>query len=353
MKKIVFFIGTLTFGGAERVLSILSNSFAKNDYDVTILTYYDQDICYEIDKKIKIVCVENKVKEGNILNKILWIRKFVGNNFDIAFSFLSPFNMLFIASTLFMKIPVIVADRNDPRCIPNKTILRFIRNILYCFANNVIVQTKRNKEYFCKFIQKKSIVIPNPISPSLQKGIAIASKKEKVIVTVGRLMEQKNHEMLINAFSKILTEYPDYKLHIYGEGPLEDKLNALIIRLNLEDKAILKGTSSTIFEDIKLAQIFALSSNFEGMPNVLIEAMCLGIPVVSTKVSGATDFVVNGENGLLINVGQEQELVDAFSLLIGDEELRNKCAHNASDIYEQLQEKIILEQWIKVLRDFF
>lgn len=349
MKKIVFFIGSLEFGGAERVLSILASRLANQGYAVTILMYYNRSVCYLLDANVQVTSVEAECSSKQILRRMSWIRSYVKNNFDLGISFLAPFNMLFITATLGLKTPILVADRNDPRRVPNNSILRLARDVLYCFSNHVVAQTQANKAYFSKIVQNKTTVIPNPISPALIKGDALIQSKEQVLVTVGRLADAKNHAILIRAFSRVKQTHPTYQLHIYGDGSLKEALQEQIDALNMSDSIILKGTSNCIFDEIKTAQLFVLSSYYEGMPNALIEAMCLGLPVVSTKVSGAVDFIEDKENGLLVGNDQEQELVDAINLLLDDSTLRTKCAESASQLFDQLQEDVITDQWCFVI----
>src|SRR5690606_37218842 len=135
---------------------------------------------------------------------------------------------------------------------------------------------------------------------------------------VGRLHEQKNQQLLVNAFAKISNEYPDYKLEIFGEGELRDLLEEQISKLNLEGKVILRGTTNTLFDEIIDASLFVLSSDFEGMPNALMEAMSLGLPCISTdcKPGGAKELIENKVNGLLSNRLSEKNLYECIKYML-------------------------------------
>lgn len=350
MKKHLFFIGTLINGGAERVVSILSGKMAEQGLNVEILAYYDVPIFYEIHPKVKITCVERQTGTKSKVKNAFWIRRYFKENAEVVISFLAPFNIMAIACNVGSKIPIIVADRNDPTKVPSNLLSRKIRDILYCFSDGIIVQTKKNRDYFCKTVQQKSEVIYNPISLGEKAGSACKAKKEKVIVSVGRLTEQKNQKLLLRAFKNILTDYPDYRLIIYGEGPLREKLENEAKVLGIESKISLPGNVSDVHERIKTAELFVLCSDYEGMPNVLIEAMCLGLPVISTKVSGATDLIEDHQNGILIERDSQEELETAMLELIREPKLTAKLAENAVELNEALELTKIMNQWIAFVK---
>ena len=202
--------------------------------------------------------------------------------------------------------------------------------ILYPLADGFVFQTKEAQEYFDKKIQKKSVIIPNPINEEFICE-PYNGEREKKIVTVGRLEEQKNHKMLIKAFSKLPEGLSEYKLIIYGEGSLRPELEKQIKELNLLGRVFLPGQVDDVKNRIYKAGLFVLSSNYEGMPNALMEAMALGVPCASTDCPcGGPRFLIKNEyNGLLYNVNNELELKLAINKIIGDEELSKKISKNA------------------------
>lgn len=348
-KRYIFFIGNLGSGGAERVVSILSNQMAEQELPVEVLTYYDNPIAYKISEKVKITAVETFTGKRNKLYNLLQIRKYFKKNATAVISFLAPFNMMAIAANLGNKIPIIVADRNDPTKVPSNTILRKLRDFLYMFADGIVVQTKKNQQYFNKIVRKKSVVIYNPINLGSNAGCALECKKEKQFVTAGRLMPQKNQEMMLKAFSTVSKKHPDYQLVIYGEGLSREKLENLIKELGVERQVLLPGNKNNVHDLMKSAEAFVMSSNYEGMPNALIEAMCLGLPCISTKVSGATDLIVDHENGLLTEVGHQEEFEKAMLELIENPELKMKLAENALKLNDALEVSKIMDQWIEFI----
>lgn len=351
-KRYVIFVPTLSQGGAERVISLLSKKMAEDGLSVTILLYKDLEPFYTIDPKVKLVCVARESGTTNLLKNLLWMRKFYRENADAVLSFLAPYNIVTLLATLGGKQTVIVADRNDPRFVPSQWPVRKLRDFLYRFADGVIVQTKHNQVYFSKAVREKSTIIYNPVDLGEKAGLALRSEKGKRIVSVGRLMPQKNQIMLLEAFARVRQHYPEHSLTIYGEGPYRETLEAKIAQLGLQEWVFLPGSVKDVHDRIADAELFVMSSNYEGMPNALIEAMCLGLPVISTAVSGATDLIRSGENGLLVDCGDADALAEAMEQLLGSEEKRETFGQEAVKLNDQLKIGDITQQWLDAVEHF-
>lgn len=351
LSKLIIFTGTLSHGGSERVISILSKALVKRFDQIEIILYHDKPIWYKLDESVKVTIIDKEInKKKNLINKLLWLRRYVmKNNTDLVISFLAPYNIFSILSLIGVNIPIIVAERNDPRYIPNKNYLRKLRNLLYKFSTSIVVQTLNNKQYFSKNLQKKIEVIYNPISLGDYSGLALRTIKEKKIVTVGRLINQKNQSMLIEAFSEVYKKFPEYRLVIYGEGDLRGKLNKQVEDLNLKDVVFLEGVKKDIHRLISDAELFVLTSEFEGMPNALIEAMSLGLPCISTKVSGAVDLIQSNKNGILIDKGNVNELVENIIKVIENKKFANSLGKNAIELNNTLDIRNIEHQWLELI----
>ena len=347
--NIVFTVGTMSAGGAERVVSFIANSLATDNNHITIVMWFDSPIFYTLNDKIGIIALESNSKIGKI-------REFRGIikqiNPDIVLSFLAPINIATIIAMIGLKIKLIVSERNDPRYVPFSPILRIVRNLLYRFSIAITTQTDNNKFYFSKQLQSKCTVIFNPVNikPEMQR-IALETKKKHKIVTVSRLVRQKNLQMLINAFEQSLQKYPAYELYIYGEGDEENKLKQIVTQKKLNGKVFFPGSVKDVHNKMIDAEIFILSSNFEGMPNALLEAMSLGLPCIATKVSGAVDLIEDGKNGVLISVGDEQSLANEICKLLADKNRRNIIGKEASKLFDKLSPNVIIEQWRRYIAD--
>ena len=237
MKKTIFFVSSMDDGGAQRVISILTEKMVQKSMDVEIVTYLDAPVLYPVPSEVKIVCAEKCTGKKSVISNLLWLRRYFRNNAKIVLSFLAPFNMIALVATMGTKVPIVVADRNDPVKVPANPMVRIGRDFLYRFADQIIVQTEENKRYFKK-LANKTKVIYNPVDLKEYTGVALKSKKEKVIVTAGRLMPQKNQKMLIEAFAMCIKKFPDYSLVIYGEGSYRQELENHVKTLKLEGKNI-------------------------------------------------------------------------------------------------------------------
>lgn len=347
-KRCLICNGTLGSGGAERVVLTLAKELLNYGYETELLIYYDE-IFYDIEDGISVHSVTSETRSNNKFVNAKWVREYCRGKFDIIISFIASINIFILGSTLGLKIPIVVADRNDPRRVPFHNVMRGIRNIAYEFADGVVLQTERNKSYFSNRIQRKSIVIPNPVNTGDYQGRALEYKKDRRIVSVGRLLPQKNQKMLIKAFSKVHRSYPDYELVIYGEGPERNKLEGTIKELHLEKAVTLAGRNKNIFEALLTAEMFVLSSDFEGMPNALMEAMSVGLPVISTRVSGADEIIVNGKNGLLIDCGDEDGLSNAMMTYISNPSIAKSCAICGIDINRTHSIRTAMDKWLNFI----
>lgn len=163
------------------------------------------------------------------------------------------------------------------------------------------------------------------------------------------MFPQKNQEMMIRAFAKIAEKYPDWKLVIYGEGPRRQSLQLIIDNLQLTDRVQLPGRTEKVIDELQKSKIFCLSSDYEGMSNSMIEAICVGLPIVSTKVSGTDELIQDGVNGLLVNIGDEQGMTDALEKLIQDEELMKKMGEANREKASLFQIDTIVSEWMELI----
>lgn len=355
MSKLIINIGSMSSGGAERVVSILTRSFADYYKQVEIVLWHRLPLHYTLDDRVKIVFLPDMSGSESRIKNCRFFRLYIEQQKpDILLSFLTPFNMLAIVS-LFgcMKPKTVVCERNDPHFIKGGRIMEYIRNFLYRFADGALVQTVYGWTCYPSYIRRKMKVIYNPVlMPQDLVGKALQTSKEKRFVSVGRLDVQKNQKMLIRAFAEFCKDHLDYRLEIYGEGPLRKELELLICTLGIQDKVMLPGNTKNVWQKLLTAKAFLLSSDAEGMSNALIEAMCLGLPVVSTKVSGSTDLIDNGENGLIIEVGDTMGMIRAMSELADNHEYGLNMARKAISLYDKLNVNEISGQWISYLQSF-
>lgn len=349
-KKVVFFTGAMARGGAERVISIISNHLAKKGWNVTIILLL-KNIAngYELDKSIKIVSLElenNRFRLAQILHDVVEIRKFLKREKpDVVVSFMRASNVISWLACKGRKVRYIASERNDPikakmGYLPEKVLQSAYEN-----AEKVIFQTERARSCFNEKIQKNGVIIGNPVSVVCEAD----KEKKKKFVAVGRLMPQKNHKILIDAFSDVVKLHPDYTLEIYGDGTLHKTLEKQISELNLDKNVFLKGNVSNVHECIKDAGAFVLSSDFEGTSNALLEAMLMGHVCISTDCAGSDEIIKDGENGFLIPVGDKEKLVKAILKVIEDKENLQDMGEKAKESVQRFKKENIIDKWMKVI----
>lgn len=344
--------GTLQQGGAERIISVLSREFLEYFETVKIVLWREAPVFYTIAEGVEVVSIPKQSGKKKVPGQMVWFRKYVKQlKPDAVLSFLAPFNMLSLVSLAKTGIPIYIASRSDPRYDAPNRFWRWVRDGIYHLADGISVQSQGNKTYFSKVLLKKVSVIYNPVFiRSELVGKALQTPKEAVIVSVGRLSKVKNQVLLLEVFQELHRHYPDYRLVIYGEGDYREVLEKKIQELKLEACVSLPGACTDVLSRILPAEIFVMTSDYEGMSNALIEAMVLGVPVISTRVSGAVDIIRDGENGRLVDVRDYEGLKTALSEWIECKEKAKTCAREGVKLADELRLEIIVQEWLRFMK---
>ena len=352
--KILFLVPSMGYGGAERVISILTNELTRRGHNVGLfLAKPSTQSVYKLDENILLYSPSKLEGAGGIMKSIRSFTKSFDP--DVVVPFL-PYQCIYtVFGLLGTKYPVVVCERNDPARIQatNVSKLHYVmRDLSFSMAKGAVFQTVGAQQYFSKSIQKKSTVILNPLDVSALPDIYFG-ERDKRIVCVGRLTKQKNQTLLIRAFSMIANEFADYKLELYGDGEDKEMLSSLARELNLDGRVVFCGNRKDVLERIKSASLFAFSSDYEGLPNALAEALAIGLPCVSTDCTpgGARMLIENGENGFIVPVNQPKPLADAMKTLLSDKELSEKFSKNAVMLREKASLDRVVDMWEKYLSD--
>lgn len=347
--RIAFLIRGISDGGLERRTVNLANQFSENEtYHVSLLTGHVQDNEYKLAEKIDRIDLLN----GNLLKDTFKLSKILlREKYDVIIGMGIYANWLVCLIRMIYKYKVIVVEANDPRHDSLSCYSRILRKILYWRADGYVFQTEEEKTYYSKSIQERSIIIPNPVKNDLPHRSANAKKE---IVAVGRLMPQKNYAMLIRAFDIVHKKNPEYLLRIFGKGIEENKLKKLIGELGLEEYVILEGFCVNVHEKIKDSDIFVMTSDYEGMPNSLMEAMAMGFPVISTNCGGGgpRELIENNFNGILVPIGDDVFLANKIDWLINNIEVKEQLANHATDIRNSHSLSVIYKLWERYLMNF-
>lgn len=351
--KIAFYIGSLSRGGAERVICNLADFFFEKGYEVIMVTKLKEEDEYFINSNIKRIIADISPEEetrSRIHNFVARVKKLRNvwkkEEPDIIISFIKKNNFMAIISSLFMKNKVVVSVRSAPEREYKKTTEKILAFILFRVADGIVLQTKRAFDFFPKGIQKRAIRLRNSISPEFI-GEPYYGSRRKEVITVGRIDDNKNQIMLVKAFERVMNEFPEWICKVYGDGESAHKLEKYIKNNGLSQRIKLMGRVSNVRENIEQASIFVLPSKIEGMPNALIEAMALGMAVISTDCpcGGPNELIEHEKNGLLINVDDEHALVNALKLLMSNEEKCDKLGEEAKKIVNILAPEKVNQEW--------
>lgn len=358
--KLTFVTATLTSGGSERVMSIVANKMQERGYEVEIICLNDQIVFYPINDGIKITHVEIEAGTKSLPKKLWWFRKYIQKTQpDVVIAFMVSVYTVTLLALMGVDIPVISSVRNDPAYSNLRK--KITRKLLLPRSAHVVVQTQQIKQYFSKNIQEKTTVIYNPVNERVfetshdndddndNPELKIKDERLNRIISVGRLYPQKDQKTMIEAFAKVSEKHPDWKLVIFGEGPERGALELLVERLKIKDKVSLPGKSENIIDELKKSKIFCLSSIYEGMSNALVEAICVGLPIVTTKVSGTEELIENGENGFIVDIGDKDTMAMALTKVIEDENLRQQFAEKNKAQAVKFETNAIVDQWEEVI----
>lgn len=349
------------FGGAERSIVNLANWIADNtDNSVILESVVGNGGAYKISKNVIFHGHPTLCSSSVSLRYKMMIHYKIARNVVSAIKNVKPDVVVgFWVHTLFYAIPwiigrnvkVIYSLRNDPNSSNYGFISKVMRWLVVRYADGIVFQTNQAKKFFSKKVQVKAIVIPNPTY--IKKGeFQIPPIRTNRIVNVGRLELQKNQKMLIKAFAKVKKNYPDMYLEIYGDGSLKEELQIFINELGLNESVFLMGSYKDIFYRINDAKLFVLSSDFEGMPNALIEAMSLGIPSISTDCPcGGPDMLIqNGSNGYLVPVGDVDALAEKIiSFLSIETFLQEEISKKSMMVLDSLEYGKIMKKWYQYI----
>lgn len=352
--RILFLVEDLASGGAERVVSLLANQFSKID-DITVATLRKDEVCYSLNAKVKYVHIKQKNdlfiirSVHRVMSTVKEIREAKP---DVVIAFDTFCNIYAVFCRLFINTKIIISERNDPNNYPNNKYMRYIRNIAYRFADGIVFQTKGARNYFRLGKTVKTVIIPNPINESFLPDIE-CSAKEKVIVNVCRLNEQKNLKLFVDIIEQVIAKYTDYSAVIYGEGPERPSLIKYIENRGLSNKISLPGHCMNVKEELEKCMIYLCTSDYEGISNSILEAMTLGLPVVATDcpIGGTKMMIRSGKNGFLYKVGQSGEAVSIIERLIEDDKLRLAIGNNARKIRDHWSIEKISKMWYEFIDD--
>lgn len=352
-KEIIIVATYITNGGAERVLSLLIKEWIAKGNKVTVIQLAPKQYDDQFPMPDKVEWLQFKSYKGlSALKYFLWVVSLIKvlrkRKKAVVLAFVNPAIYTAGATSFFVGNRIVFSERCDPSNSPTRPIMRKVRDLIYNVADTCVFQTEEARQHFSAKVQRNGVVIPNPINPDLPE--MFQGERRKTIIAACRLDKQKNIPMMLAAFAKLSREHPEYTLEIYGRGEEEVALQKMIEELGLSSKVKLMGFSQNIYEKMRDCSMYVSSSDYEGISNSMLEAMALGIPCVCTDcpAGGARLAIQDGENGLLVPVGDRQAMYEAMKRIIEGPELAVKLSSNAYLIREKYSLENICQKWLEV-----
>ncbi|MBD9623968.1 glycosyltransferase family 4 protein [Ensifer sp. ENS06] len=351
--RITIIVSALGAGGTEHVVSLVASHWARLGCTVTVITLEapTSEPYYRLDPRVTIERLDVPVQKAGklraawlVARRLYRLRSTISRTRpDFVLSFLTRTNVLTLLATRGLRLPVIVSERNNPAVQPFGPFWKWLQLRLYPRAFALVTMTKGALDYFPPNVRRSSRVIANAIN--LPDGWQ-KKRGNNVLTAVGRLTEQKGFDLLLEAFAKVASDHPEWKLVIWGEGEARKALEAQRNALGLADRVEMPGVTAKPGLWVETADLFVLSSRYEGWGIALLEAMAAGLPVVSFACEwGPTDMIANGDDGILVENGDINALAEALSNLMGDETLRARLAANAEANVRRYDAEHILSQW--------
>lgn len=389
--RILLLVSSMNAGGAERVAASLANAWVAEGHDVCLMPTYSRGTgqsFYPLDPGVRQIWVSRHLSGPGMfrtLAKPLVLRRLIQEVApDVIVSFLTNVNVMVLAATKGLDIPVIVCERTNPAASKNVSpVLARARRLLYPQADAVMLQTQQAAEVFARAVPdlQHVAVIPNPLPPALESAAKAADGTGRVtyiseadgqaasagsaadaaadpdkpssaggrrqLCAMGRFVATKRFEMLIDVFSRLAPEVPEWDLTIWGEGPLLEPLRRKVETLGLQHRIRLPGKTDQPWEALSRADAFVMTSEVEGFPNVLLESMALGLPCVTMDCpSGPAELSRNGRDAILVGLTDEAALQESLQQIMTDEILRSELGHRATiSVRDRYSLAAVLEQW--------
>lgn len=362
--KIFFLVSSLGAGGAERVATTLCNAWVARGDQVTLVPTFSGGgrSFYEVLNSVELIYLADLVRSNskspwNYVRRLVALRNLIANkNPDLVVSFLPNVNVAAILSTFLLTVPVICCERRDPTSHPASPFWEFICRMTYRFADMLVVQTETVATTVGKRYPhlKKVRTVANP----LPNGVVLHKKKmltkgRNTLLSLGRLSDEKQIDKIINAFSKIAHDYPNWDLRLYGDGLMRRQLKDQIYSLGLQNRAFLMGKTSNPWLAMANADVFAMTSKYEGFPNALLEAMGVGLPcIVFDCPSGPRDITRNGQDAFLVPFDDQFMLEVKLRELMDSEELRICMGNKARDsVIDRYSLQSVITKWDSLFKE--
>lgn len=355
--RIVFVIPNLGPGGAERVASLLVNEWVRGGHEVSLVTFEmpDTEPFFAIDRRVDVQTLAADSSKRGIaarlganVRRVRRLRSLLKDlRPDAVVAFMTEASVVALAAAKGLGIPVVVSERNQPDRPGLGGIHRLGRRLTYTSAAAIVVQTADIAEWARRFGVPVEI-IPNPVS--IEPLAPERRASPPIVAAMGRLTGQKGFDVLIASFASIAGRHPDWRLVIHGEGPERAGLERAAAVSECGGRISLPGLSKDAAAALAQASLFVLPSRFEGYPNVLIEALAAGLPVIATSCPGGNaEILGEGEFGLLVPPDDSSALAKALDTMMSSADVRAMYAALSRDAVAGLETSGVSRRWLDLL----
>lgn len=355
--KILFLNTNIGYGGASKMMATVANALSRK-HDVSFLTFRSDEVKQELSQDVRhihnpLYTHKNKIIE--VFGQIKTLRRIIKKEkYDVAIAFLHPSHYMLVLSAIGTKTKILLSERADPisRIKNAGLFVKLVERIIQR-ADAYVFQSKGAMKAYPKRCQKCARVIVNAI-PDKALPTHDPYSEQKRIVHVARMeLIQKRQDVMLSAFAEFHKKHPEYVLQFIGDGPQEDEMKKLAKELGIADYVQFMGERSDVTQFICDASMFVLTSDYEGLPNALLEAMAIGLPCISTDCSpgGARMIIKNGYNGFIVPCQDSKALAEKMAVLAEDGELRRTFSQRAAEVKAKFDGKCIDAQWLKFVEE--
>lgn len=347
-------------GGAERVLAIMANHWAQTGWNVTVITYAGEPAVpfYKLHSAIRLVPLGIAWPSRNFffglihnIKRIAVLRKAIKKVApDCIISIMDNNNVVTLLASLGLRMPVIITEHTFPAAAPRPWIWKTLRRMVYPLADSLVVLSEESKQYFSAWVKQSCVVIPNPVQISSENEAYPDISGGTKIYAMGRFTESKRFDLLLRAFHLVLRQRPDCDLTIIGDGPLRGPLYRLSRDLGISHRVHFPGLLSHPATMLKKGQLFVMSSEYEGFPLAILEAMACGLPVVAFDCHGCNHIVEHGVNGILVPPLDFHRLAQAILDLLQNDSKRELMGAAALEIKSKYSVRRIMNRWNELVK---
>jgi GalNAc-alpha-(1->4)-GalNAc-alpha-(1->3)-diNAcBac-PP-undecaprenol alpha-1,4-N-acetyl-D-galactosaminyltransferase len=360
--KLTLISSSLDVGGAERVMSIMANYWVTKGWKIMILTFDDgsEEPFYDLDHRIGVRALglegqdDYQISVSSLQSNLKRIRTLkqaiVDSRPDVVISFATTANILTLLACRGLKVKTIVSEHVHPAFNRLSKTTKLLQQWVYRNADLITVQTHAALSFF-PADRYKTQVIPHPVAlPSSEPIHSQLYTDDRHLLAIGKLTPQKGFDLSIAAFAQVCEQHPEWTMTILGEGEMRAELESLCCKLGVEDRVYMPGTVKNVDAHLRKADIFMLSSRFEGFPVTLCEAMACGVPVIASNcLSGPKEIVHDGIDGMLVRPDNISALALGLNQLMSDPGKRQTFSHHAPKVLERFGVKPVMAIWNRAI----